>query len=185
MKEKQQRLRELLATERLHSTPPTTPIPSPQHIVLAQDLPSWSETTPQTKPGPRPFPYDRHLNQVVSLHGGSITSLACDVLVMPLSSCFRPQLESENGIYGIVCCTSINNDNIIVCYMYILYVFPWEEEASCIIVFLSLSLSLSPVLFQLLRNGGDELVDELSLARQARVGDIIVTRGHNLNTRSK
>jgi hypothetical protein len=39
------------------------------------------------------------------------------------------------------------------------------------------------VLFHFLRNGGEELLDELSLARQNRVGDNIVTRGHKLNTR--
>ena len=98
MKERQQELRDLLAKERLHSSPPTTPLPSPQHIILAQDLPSWSEATPTTEPGPHPFQYDRHLNQVVSLYGGSITSLACDALVMPLSSCFRPESETENGM---------------------------------------------------------------------------------------
>ena len=97
MKEKQQELRDLLAKERLHSSPPTTPLPSPQHIILAQDLPSWSETTPTTEPGPRPFPYNGHLNQVVSLHGGSITALECDALIMPLSSCFKSESEIENG----------------------------------------------------------------------------------------
>ena len=39
------------------------------------------------------------------------------------------------------------------------------------------------VLFQFLRGGGEKLVDELSLARQGRVGDNIVTRGHDLNTK--
>ena len=97
MKEKQQELRDLLAKERLHSSPSTTPLPSPQHIILAQDLPSWSEITPTTEPGPRPFPYNRHLNQVVSLHGGSITALECDALIMPLSSCFKSESEIENG----------------------------------------------------------------------------------------
>lgn len=41
------------------------------------------------------------------------------------------------------------------------------------------------VLFQFLRSGGEELLDELSLSRQGRVGEIIVTKGHNFNIRSK
>ena len=46
------------------------------------------------------------------------------------------------------------------------------------------SLFLS-VLFQFLRSGGEELLDELSLSRQGRVGEIIITKGHNFNIRSK
>ena len=166
MKEKQQKLRELLATERLHSTPPTTPLPSPQHITLVEDLPSWSETTPINEPGRRPFPYDRHLNQVVSLHGGSITSLACDksTLVMPLSSCFRQESETENGMFSITI-VLVMVINLRFAMLFFLFLFV--------------------VLFQLLRNGGEELLDELSLARQGRVGDIIVTKGHNLKIRSE
>ena len=171
MKEKQQKLRELLATERLHSTPPTTPLPSPQHITLVEDLPSWSETTPINEPGRRPFPYDRHLNQVVSLHGGSITSLACDksTLVMPLSSCFRQESETENGTLSIP-----------LSFLVLWYIYLDRMRVRFAMLFF-----VFVVLFQLLRNGGEELLDELSLARQGRVGDIIVTKGHNLKIRSE
>lgn len=121
MKEKQQKLRQLLATERLHSSPPTSPLQSPHHIILTRDLPPWSQTTPTTKPGPRSFPYDRHLNQIVSLHKGSITSLECDAMVMPLSSCYRPELESENGevMYTIV----IPMHLMLVCVFCCLYIY--------------------------------------------------------------
>ena len=49
-----------------------------------------------------------------------------------------------------------------------------------VLFFVSLS-----VLFQFLRSGGEELLDELSLSRQGRVGEIIITKGHNFNIRSK
>ena len=52
------------------------------------------------------------------------------------------------------------------------------------------SLSLSPppphlthtVLYQLLKAGGRELLDELCLSRQCRLGENIVTQGHDLPT---
>ena len=112
MREKQKELCDLLAKERHHSSPPTTPLPSPQHIITArtQDLPSWNEATPTIEPGPHLFPYNRHLNQVVSLHRESITSLACDALVMPLSSCFRPESGAKNGTFFLMMLQNLVRD---------------------------------------------------------------------------
>ena len=52
---------------------------------------------------------------------------------------------------------------------------------------LSPLLSICPcaVLLQLLRAGGPELLDDLSLAKQCKIGENILTSGHHLPAKSK
>lgn len=63
--------------------------PSPQHITLANELPAWADVVPTFEVIEHQFPYNHYLNEMVAVHSGPINTLDCDVLVMPISSCYK------------------------------------------------------------------------------------------------
>ena len=117
IKTRQQQLRELIDRESVLLCPSSPPPSSP---INAQSLMAWEETTPITKPGHRPYPYNKHLNGMVYLYSEQVTNLMCDVLVMPLTSCFRDE-ETDNGEMLITVLMSVNifcpNQSLCSCCM--------------------------------------------------------------------
>lgn len=96
IKARQNRLRELLESET--KTPLSLEdLPSPNHVILASDLPPWGNTKPNFEARKHTFPYSRYFNEMVAVHSGSITALQCDVLVMPISSCHKAKDISEKN----------------------------------------------------------------------------------------
>ena len=96
IKSLQGRLKKLLASETNHPLTSTS-LTSPQHILLAKDLPVWAETTPTFEPEQNTFPFNRHLNEIVAVHRGDITALECDVLIMPISSCHKEKNKNRKN----------------------------------------------------------------------------------------
>jgi hypothetical protein len=80
---------------------------SPHHLIPASELPVWSSTLPSFESVQHKFPYNRQLNEIVSVHSGGINSLSCDMLVMPISSCHKPKdvtdKNSELLWWSLVC----------------------------------------------------------------------------------
>ena len=98
MKTKQARLIEILDNKQETTpSPPVSPHTSPQHIIRSHDLSVWADTTTTLDTGLRPYRYNRHLNQVVGVHSEAIKALECDVLVLPITSCHKPESGKENG----------------------------------------------------------------------------------------
>ncbi len=93
LSEKQNNLTTLIVNEQEHSSklPPTsttTPLsplsPLSPITMFANDLQSWREDTPPEENSLHMFNYNHEINSILSLHHGDITSLSCDMLVIPL-----------------------------------------------------------------------------------------------------
>ena len=68
------------------------PLSSLQKTV-ASDLPIWALTFEQVD---HRFPHNHRLNTIVAVHSGAINALACDVLVIPISSCYKGDEEKKD-----------------------------------------------------------------------------------------
>ena len=95
IKQRQRRLNELRQSE--ESLPlPLLDQPQPQLLSLARELPVWATGIPDCEATKHKFPYNRRLNEMVAVHMGAINALDCDVLVMPISSCYKNKTSDNN-----------------------------------------------------------------------------------------
>lgn len=100
-------MKELLDNEEL-LPPSDATLPSPSHITVASELPVWADVPLTFEPREHKFPHNHYLNLMVATHSGAINALACDVLVMPISSCYKgTQEQDKNG--GTISCCSLEN----------------------------------------------------------------------------
>ncbi len=96
--EKQKNLDGLMAAQQSHKgkTPSPSPIP-PNILTHVRDLGSWREDTPPEENSLHIYNYNRHINDILSLHHGDVTLLSCDMLVMPLQKVVTNTIEGELG----------------------------------------------------------------------------------------